>query len=87
MTADKTLTVGPAVEAGTDHVLASEKLYLGTSDSGNISEAIEAAILSAKEGIPSSFVRWELVKIQGESGGFIDKNSVTVSIHAVAQSV
>lgn len=64
----------------------SENVYVGKSDSGNISDAIEMAILSAKESIPSDFVKWEMVKIQGESGGFIDKNSVTITIYAVPDS-
>ncbi|MCF7966869.1 MAG: hypothetical protein K9L79_15230 [Methylobacter tundripaludum] len=62
--------------------LKAGKVYSGAPDTGNISEAIEAAILSAKESILADFVRWELVSIQGESGGFLDKSSVTVFIRA-----
>jgi len=61
--------------------------YSGTSNTGNIAEAIEAAILAAKESIPADFVTWELASIQGKSGGFIDISSVTVSIRATGPTV
>ncbi|MBK5273587.1 MAG: hypothetical protein JJE30_00855 [Desulfuromonadales bacterium] len=66
--------------------LRSETLYSGASLRGDISEALEAAILSAKESIPSSLVKWELVSIQGESGGFVEVNTITVSIRAATPS-
>lgn len=62
--------------------LKSKTLYSGTSSSGNLTEALEAAILSAKESIHTDLVKWELASIKGENGGFVEVNSITVSIHA-----
>lgn len=56
--------------------------YVGTSDVGNIAEALDAAIAKAKETIPTDAVRWKLVSIDGVNGGFINKNEVSVTISA-----
>ena len=58
--------------------------FTGQSSSGDISEALLAAIQAAKEGIPSSMVYWKIAEISGASGGFVEKNDVTVKIHAQA---
>ena len=60
----------------------SEKQFKGTSQRGNIDEALVDAIQSAKLALRTDFVRWKLLEIQGENGGFILKNELTVHISA-----
>jgi hypothetical protein len=60
----------------------TEKYFVGSSSSGDISEALQAAIQAAKEGLPASLVHWTLDSIVGESGGFVEINTVSVKIKA-----
>lgn len=59
-----------------------EGKFKGTSTSGNIHEAIEIAVLNAKDGLPSSLVHWELIKLTGEYGGIVELTNLTVEIFA-----
>ena len=59
-----------------------EGKFKGTSQSGNIHEAIEIAVQNAKDGLPSSLVHWELIKISGEYGGYTEITELTVEISA-----
>ena len=57
-------------------------LYSGTSSSGDIGEALEAAVALARESLQADLVQWKLVALEGAYGGFIDKRVLTVSISA-----
>lgn len=59
-----------------------EGKFKGTSTSGNIHEAIAIAVQNAKDGLPSSLVHWELIKLSGEYGGYAEITDLTVEISA-----
>jgi hypothetical protein len=55
------------------------KFYQGTSDKGDVSDAISKAANEALQNNPT-FVKWELVRITCVRGGFIEANKVTAVI-------
>lgn len=59
-----------------------DSIFSGTSSGGDISEALQNAIQSAKEGLRSSLIHWTIESIGGESGGVVDINNVKVVIKA-----
>jgi hypothetical protein len=56
--------------------------YSGTSTGGNFAEALSQAIKAAKIGLQSDLVKWKITRIEGEDGGFVLKNDLTVTILA-----
>ncbi len=62
----------------------NKQTFSGTSDNGDISEALQSAVQAAKETLETSLVSWTMESITGESGGFIQKNTVTATIVASA---
>jgi hypothetical protein len=56
--------------------------YTGTSSSGDISEALAAAVVRAKEAMLTDIVKWKLVSLEGVNGGFVETNLVSVTISA-----
>lgn len=60
--------------------------YTGTSSTGNIAEALDAAITRAKESIPASLVKWKLTSMEGINGGFVETNVINVTISATADA-
>ena len=63
------------------------KEYRGVSERGDFHEALQAAIATAKESLPSSLVGWELVSVRGENGGFIQVNSLEVLIRVTSPEI
>lgn len=66
----------PCAEPGLD------RLYSGSSATGNFSDALDAAIQSAKQLILTDYVSWEITSISGKNGGFANTNIITVIIRA-----
>lgn len=62
--------------------IAKGKTFTGESSEGDIQIAYAMAVEQAMSGLRSSLVLWEIVIISGESGGIVEKNSVSVQIHA-----
>lgn len=60
----------------------SEKKFNGKSQRGDLREAIADAIQSAKIALRTDFIRWKMIEIQGENGGYILKNELAVTISA-----
>jgi flavin-binding protein dodecin len=58
------------------------KSFTGTSERGNLEEAIGHAIQQAKESLRTDFVTWAMKKISGHNGGFAQTNKVSVMIAA-----
>ena len=56
--------------------------FAGTSDAGDLTEALTVAIQAAKQEMRTDFVTWMLESVKGESGGFSDVNRLTVTIVA-----
>jgi hypothetical protein len=56
----------------------NKQTFSGTSDKGDISEALQSAIQAAKETLKSSLVTWTMETITGESGDFVEKIAVTI---------
>lgn len=63
-------------------VSASKGSFTGTSQSGDLAEALADAIRQAEEssGIVDLMVRWKLDRIFGEHGGFAGKKEISVTI-------
>ena len=59
-----------------------EHQFDGQSSSGDFQEALMQAIALAKETMSTDFVKWELEKIYGENGGFLQVNILKVTIKA-----
>lgn len=59
-----------------------EQQFEGQSSSGNFQEALMQAITFAKETMTTDFVEWEVEKIYGENGGFLQVNVLKVTIKA-----
>lgn len=59
-----------------------EQQFEGLSSHGNIQEALLQAITFAKETMTTDFVEWEVEKIYGENGGFVQTNVIKVVIKA-----
>lgn len=60
--------------------------YTGTSEKGDFHEALQNAIATAKETIPTDLVRWKLEEVRGENGGYILKNDLLVFIQVEVPS-
>ncbi len=52
----------------------------GTSNKGDLQEAINAAVASAHETSGSTLVKWQLEGIAGEHGGFAGQNELSATI-------
>ena len=50
--------------------------FKGLSQNGDLSEAINNAILKAKEALTTDHILWELEKVGGKNGGFIHENII-----------
>jgi hypothetical protein len=59
-----------------------EQQFKGESSNGNFHEALIQAITAAKETMTTDFVEWEVDKIYGENGGFLQVNVLKVMIKA-----
>lgn len=57
-----------------------EYLFTGTSANGDFMEAINHATFNAKESLCTDHIIWELEKINGKNGGFIQENIIEVLI-------
>ena len=60
----------------------STKSFTGTSERGNLEEALEHAIQQARKSLRTDFVTWAMEKISGQNGGFVQTNKVSVMIAA-----
>lgn len=63
-----------------------EHNFKGISQNGDLSEAINDAIIRAKESLTTDHILWELDKVTGSNGGFIHENIIEVSINAQIKS-
>lgn len=54
----------------------------GTSQTGDITEALENAVENAKDALRSEFVAWRLDAIEGKYGGFVGAKDLEVTIVA-----
>ena len=54
----------------------------GLSKTGSLDEALADAIQKSKQSLQTDLVRWELISVYGENGGFIRKNELVVRITA-----
>lgn len=54
----------------------------GTSSNGDLHEALKLAIQNAKDSFPADYVKWELLGVHGENGGFLQVDNLTVTISA-----
>jgi len=61
-----------------------QSTFKGTSDNGNIQEALEDAIQNALSNLPTTLIQWTLKEISGENGGFVNVRKVFVTIEAHA---
>ncbi len=59
-----------------------EQQFEGQSTNGLLQEALANAIDLAKESMHTDFVKWEIQKIFGESGGVVQVNILKVVIDA-----
>ena len=57
-----------------------ENIFPGTSNKGDVSEAIDAAANSAKNALGTSYVEFTIASIVGKFGGFVDQRHLTVNI-------
>jgi hypothetical protein len=60
----------------------SQGVYEGTSRDGDLRAALADAIAAAKNDLRTDWVRWKLVEVSGENGGFAVVNDLTVCIEA-----
>lgn len=60
--------------------------FSGTSNRGNIAEALNLAIAKAKYDLRSTLVHWKLVSLEGVNGGFVQQNDVSAIIDAESGS-
>ncbi len=58
-----------------------EHNFKGISQNGDLSEAINVAIVKAKEALTTDHILWELDKVSGSNGGFIHENIIEVSLN------
>jgi len=56
--------------------------FSGTSKRGDIADALAKAIEVAKETLTTDLIQWKLVTIEGENGGGVQENSLTLTIDA-----
>ena len=56
--------------------------YKGTSNTGDFKEALSDAIQTAKEELLTDYIEWELLKVNGKHGGFIQEDILDVNISA-----
>ena len=63
-------------------VVESGGKFQGASDRGDFQEAVANAIAAAKNGLKTDFVRWKLVDVSGQNGGFVLVDEITVTIQA-----
>jgi hypothetical protein len=58
--------------------------FRGTSNQGNLQEALDLAIQAAQKAAPGADrrVEWTLKEVSGREGGFAPVNEVTVTIEA-----
>ena len=59
-----------------------DRLFEGFSNSGDFSEALEDAVVKAKEALKSTLVEWRFVAASGSHGGFIQARSLRLVISA-----
>ena len=59
-----------------------EQQFEGQSSNGNFQEALIKAITSAKETMATDYVEWQVEKIYGENGGFLQVNVLKVIVKA-----
>ena len=57
-------------------------VFEGTSQNGDLHEALAGAIRKAKNDLTTDHITWTLEKVSGENGGFVQVNNVTVTISA-----
>ena len=58
--------------------------FTGISKNGDLQEAIRDAVRSAKDGLKTSYVIWELESLRGEYGGIVDVEILEVVLLARA---
>jgi hypothetical protein len=56
--------------------------FEGLSDNGSFEEALSDAIEKAKQQLTIDLVKWNLIGVSGENGGFVGVNQIKVSINA-----
>lgn len=61
---------------------APEAIFEGTSDRGDLAEALQLAISAAKDGLTAERIAWSLTGVSGVSGGFVPEERLTVAIQA-----
>ena len=59
-----------------------DRQFVGTSNRGDLNEAIADAIRIAKQSLQSTLVVWRLEATAGENGGFVQKNELFATISA-----
>jgi hypothetical protein len=62
--------------------MSPHKTYQGTSRTGNLQEALDAAVAAAEAAQPGAdiLINWRLGTVSGERGGIAGVNNVTVEI-------
>lgn len=55
--------------------------FIGTSTNGNFQEALNNAIIIAKETLKTDFIKWKIEELTGEDGGFVTVNILSVKIN------
>ncbi|MCG7994263.1 MAG: hypothetical protein JAZ06_02420 [Candidatus Thiodiazotropha taylori] len=58
----------------------SKKQFSGTSNNGNVSEAVSIAVKMAKEELQTDYIDWELNDVSGSYGGFTLQTNLTATI-------
>ena len=58
----------------------AQKTFEATSDQGNFSEALAAAIAAGLEAVQPEILFWKLDSVKGERGGITNANKITVTI-------
>ena len=56
------------------------KTFEGISETGDVNEALENAAQTAKEQLPTDLIRWTLLGISGQYGGFVGQKQICVKI-------
>jgi len=64
--------------------MMSNNIFQGTSPNGNLTDAINEAVVNAKEALESDYIEWTMEKIKGKNGGFVLLNEITITIKADA---
>jgi hypothetical protein len=63
-----------------EEAMCNECKFEGTSNEGDLQEALEKAIDAATNELKQNFVRWKLDEVSGSRGGITGATEITVTI-------